>query len=95
VECLEIGLGLLMKNKAVGVDENWLIGFGKSYMMAQEVFKSIKLLEQIKPCWLIMLELYSKVLNPEKNGKITIDQNNTLGQVLKQLLISLPYNDLE
>jgi hypothetical protein len=52
---MEIGLGILMKNKGVGVGEDWLIGFGKSYMMAGEVFKSVKLLSQIKPCWMIML----------------------------------------
>lgn len=55
MQCLEIGLGLLMKNKGAGVSEDWLIGFGKGYMMAGEIFKSMRLLEQIKPCWLIML----------------------------------------
>lgn len=55
VQCMEIGLGILMKNKGVGVTADWLIGFGKNYMMAPEIFKSIRLLEQLKPCWLIML----------------------------------------
>ena len=43
VLCLEIGLGILMKNKSVGVTEDWLISFGKSHMMAGEIFKSLKL----------------------------------------------------
>lgn len=55
MQCLEIGLGLLMKNRAVGVAEEWLIRFGKAYMMQEEIFKSQRLLEQLKPCWMIML----------------------------------------
>lgn len=92
---MEIGLGVLMKNRAVGVSEDWLIRFGNNYMMAPEIFKSQKLLDQLKPCWLIMLELYSKTLNPEKNKNITSQQNLTLGHILKNLLLNLPYTYLE
>ncbi len=95
VQCMEIGLGVLMKNRAVGVSEDWLIRFGNNYMMAPEIFKSQKLLDQLKPCWLIMLELYSKTLNPEKNKNITSQQNLTLGHILKNLLLNLPYTYLE
>jgi len=33
-----------MKNKGVGVREDWLIKFSKTYMMQSEIFKSNKLL---------------------------------------------------
>lgn len=64
VQCLEIGLGVVMKHKALGVSDSFLIEFTKKYMMEQSIFHSPKLLQMLKPSWLIMLEIFSLRYNP-------------------------------
>jgi hypothetical protein len=51
-------------------------------------------MEDIKPSWIVMLELYSKKLNPEKNSSITVEQNYEVGSILKHLILSIPFTEL-
>ena len=53
LECLEVGVRVMVGNKGKGVGEEWVVGFTSEYLM--ENIGSVKLAEEIKPCFMLIL----------------------------------------
>lgn len=53
LECLEVGVRVLLENKAKGVGEEWVVNFTQEYLL--ENIGSVKLAEEIKPCFMLIL----------------------------------------
>ena len=54
----------------------------------------LKVSGNYKDCWTRLLEIYSKLFNPEKN-MVSPEENRRVGAILKNLVINIPQLALE
>ena len=54
----------------------------------------LKVGSDYKDCWTRLLEIYSKLFNPEKN-MVSQEENRRVGAILRNLVINIPELALE